>query len=80
MVTFPPGKSGGLIEAQRLRPGGYAGHGGFRRVNSAASLKRAGRGHCPCFWDRFRRVNPAASLKLNKRRRERMLLPWVSAG
>ena len=63
-LRFPPGKSGGLIEAAvSARP--MAQHVGFRRVNPAASLKRADR-HQRCQRRRgsFRRVNPAASLKL----------------
>ena len=62
-MKFPPGKSGGLIEA------GYKVHSdltylpGFRRVNPAASLKRCARAAIARTRCRFRRVNPAASLK-----------------
>ena len=39
-TAFPPGKSGGLIEASHTRTVRVAGAECFRRVNPAASLKR----------------------------------------
>ena len=61
---FPPGKSGGLIEARTATRASRSAIKCFRRVNPAASLKPAcvrlsSRGADCC----FRRVNPAASLK-----------------
>ena len=42
---FPPGKSGGLIEASVSGNQTMASGTGFRRVNPAASLKQGGRHH-----------------------------------
>ena len=64
MLMFPPGKSGGLIEAAGTVGGGSS-VASFRRVNPAASLKRFRASDGDRFHraPRFRRVNPAASLK-----------------
>ena len=63
MDVFPPGKSGGLIEAVPPYPV-VTGAPRFRRVNPAASLKQADLSAFDMPITRFRRVNPAASLKL----------------
>ena len=63
-MRFPPGKSGGLIEATDPMRYSTSSISSFRRVNPAASLKHRIRHH----GERpdgpgFRRVNPADSLK-----------------
>ena len=62
--VFPPGKSGGLIEAPRTWRRFRSASCRFRRVNPAASLKHMDRAALgtPRLLG-FRRVNPAASLK-----------------
>ena len=67
---FPPGKSGGLIEAVSCATSRTPAPAGFRRVNPAASLKRSVPRVQPYSPVRssFRRVNPAASLKPQKTR------------
>ena len=51
LQRFPPGKSGGLIEAQRLPLHSSRWAGCFRRVNPAASLKHDSRRSEPGFPD-----------------------------
>ena len=65
LVVFPPGKSGGLIEAVTYgRCVASWTSWGFRRVNPAASLKPHGPIAGSAYYQSgFRRVNPAASLK-----------------
>ena len=61
---FPPGKSGGLIEASTARLVCSRSSSRFRRVNPAASLKLGWAAWVEVIGiDGFRRVNPAASLK-----------------
>ena len=63
MARFPPGKSGGLIEAGPMVDDLEADCMSFRRVNPAASLKQDLAGAVAADAVGFRRVNPAASLK-----------------
>ena len=67
---FPPGKSGGLIEARPAWAASSACSWSFRRVNPAASLKRHGEAIGFSIQDGFRRVNPAASLKRSQGQRQ----------
>ena len=80
-VTFPPGKSGGLIEAIRSLNKWNDNSGSFRRVNPAASLKRDAFVAVEAVdVPSFRRVNPAASLKRQPQARCTTRDRRVSAG
>ena len=85
MVTapswFPPGKTGGLIEATPPPNSSQVQPASFRRVKPAASLKhRRVQQHPKDVAGGFRRVKPAASLKLDQRIMTDALADQVSAG
>ena len=69
--VFPPGKSGGLIEASRIHPDVPTSSRRFPPGKSGGLIEASWQGYSRgAVHHGFRRVNPAASLKRGSTRRE----------